>query len=119
MQAHDLVSPYVRASEAIAQAPTDVVVVDSSGSLFAEDLIRNDPFLRNRPKVLDLTKLSDADIDRLCTHYSVAIFDQSQAAAFGIMSNKDSSLAGDRSRDLLRKAMSQRACGAVPLARTK
>jgi hypothetical protein len=111
-QAHDFARPYVRASKAIEQASTDVVIIDKSRLLFAEDLVRNDPFLRNRPKVLDLTYLTDADIERLCTHYSISLFDHGQALALGIAHNDQATEFRDDVRAKLRAALSRRACGA-------
>jgi hypothetical protein len=70
-QAHEFAMPYVRAADAIGHAATDLVVIDKSGLLFAEDLVRNDPFLRNRPKVLDLTFLDEAKLADLCARYSI------------------------------------------------
>jgi len=95
LQAHDFVLPYVRASKAIGRAPTDVVIIDKSKLLFAEDLVRNDPLLRNRPKVLDLSNLSDANIERLCTHYGIAMFEYGQAIALGIIPNNHATASGD------------------------
>ncbi len=64
--------PYARAADAIEHTATDLVVIDKSGLLFAEDLVRNDPFLRHRPKVLDLTLLDEANLADLCARYSSA-----------------------------------------------
>jgi len=110
MQAHDFVWPYFKASNAIERAPADVVIVDKSRLLFAEDLVRNDPFLRNRPKVLDLTNLSNANIEHLCMHYSVAIFDYGQATALGITPNDHATAADDEARAGLRAVLLRRAC---------
>jgi len=111
MQAHDFASPYVRASKAISQAPTDVVIVDKSRLLFAEDLVRNDPFLRNRPKVLDLTNLTEANIRDLCAHHRVAIFDREQGLAFGIVPNDDATAYDDDVRATARQMMVRYGCG--------
>jgi hypothetical protein len=116
-QAHDFVLPYARASEAIEHAPTDVVIVDESRLLFAEDLVRNDPFLRNRPKVLDLTYLTDTDITRLCSQYSVSLFDYGQAVSLGIAANEQATKFGDAARARSRQLMSQLACGTEPVVR--
>jgi hypothetical protein len=115
MQAYDFVLPYVRASNAIGQAPTDVVIVDKSKLLFAEDLVRNDPFLRNRPKVLDLSNLSDANIERLCTHYGIAIFEYGQAIGLGIAPNDHATTSDDEARARLRAALSERSCATQPV----
>jgi hypothetical protein len=85
--AHEFVMPYARAHAAIEHAPTDLVVLDVSGLFLALSLARNDPFLSNRPKVLDLARLTETDIADLCARYSIAVFDRSQAFAFGILPN--------------------------------
>jgi hypothetical protein len=77
-------APYRAAEAAIRGAPTDVVLVDPTGILFANDLVRNDPFLRDRPKVLTLTYLDDAQIATLCSRFSVSVFDQQQDSALGL-----------------------------------
>ncbi|WP_020176023.1 hypothetical protein [Methyloferula stellata] len=109
-QAHDYVAPYIRTLKAIRQAPTDIVVVDKSRLFFAEDLVRNDPFLRNRPKVLELTSLTEPGIDYLCAHYSVSLFGYDQATALGIAPNEKLTVADDDKRAKLRTDLSQR-CG--------
>jgi hypothetical protein len=118
-QAHDFVSPYFRASKAIEETPADVVIVDKSRLLFAGELVRNDPFLRNRPKVLDLTSLTEADLAFLCAHYSVSLFDYDQALAAGIAPNDRATGFDDEARARLRAKMSQMACGTEPAVRTK
>ena len=77
-------APYRAAVATIRGAPTDVVVVDPSGMQFANDLVRNDPFLRNRPKVLTLGYLDDAQIETLCSRFSVSVFDKQQDNALGL-----------------------------------
>ncbi len=110
-QAHDFAMPYIRASGAIEHASTDLVIVDKSGLRFAEDLVRNDPFLRNRPKVLDLTFLDEAKLADLCARYSISMFGRPQALAFGIPLNDDATKFGDEVRARLRAAMARLSCG--------
>jgi hypothetical protein len=110
-QAHDFAMPYARAAGAIAQESTDVVIVDKSGLLFAEDLVRNDAFLRNRPKVLDLTFLDEAQLADLCARYSISLFGLPQALAFGISPNEELTKFDDEVRASNRTAMAQRSCG--------
>lgn len=115
-QAHDFAAPYARASAAIALARTDVVVFDRSDMIFAEDLIRNDPFMRNRPIVLDLTPLEKADLTRLCQSYSIATFDAAQGRKYGIRPDNGMQLAAENERRAkLRDVMANMSCGA-PLA---
>lgn len=82
--AHDFAMPYAAATAAIEGSTADVVIVDPSGLAFAEDLVRNDPLLRNRPLVLDLSRLSEQNLDQLCARHSIAVFDHKEAELFGI-----------------------------------
>jgi hypothetical protein len=108
--AHDFAVPYARARATIEHAPTDLVVVDKSGLWFARDLARNDPFLRNRPKVLDLDSLSETDVADLCARYSIALFDRSQGLAFGILPT-DLFKSDDEKLGHMRMAMARLSCG--------
>lgn len=117
MQAERFVAPYAQASAAIARADADVVIVDKSGLLFAEDLIRNDPFLRDRPKILDLTFLDEERLRTLCARYSVALFGKPQALALGIAANADLTRLDDEFRRRNRDVLGKLSCGAeLPLA---
>jgi hypothetical protein len=109
--AHDFAAPYFRAMEAIEHASTDLVIVDKSGFVFAEDFVRNDPFLRNRPKVLDLTLLDDANLADLCARYSISLFGRPQALAFGIPLYDDAMKFDDEVRAKNRAAMARLSCG--------
>ena len=118
-QAHDFSQPYAEVALAITRAPSDVVIVDKSKLFFAVDLVRNDPFLRNHPKVLELTNLTPANIQYLCEHYSIEIFDRDQAIAFGIgISEKENEL-DDETRAGLRKILSSRKCNIAPLLKVE
>jgi len=103
--------PYVRAADAIEHTATDLVVIDQSGLLFAEDLVRNDPFLRNRPKVLDLTLLDEANLAVLCARYSISLFGRPQALAFGILPNDEQTKFDDDMRAKRKAAMARLLCG--------
>ena len=76
--------PYAAASAAIAAAPADIVVVDTSGIVFGPDLARNDPFLRNSPKVMVLARLDAERLRALCARYRVALFAAPDAARYGV-----------------------------------
>jgi hypothetical protein len=110
-QAHDFAMPYIRASGAIEHETTDLVIVDKSGLRFAEDLVRNDPFLRNRPKVLDLTLLDEANLADLCARYSITMFGRRQGLAFGISPNDEETKFDDDMRAKKKAAMARLSCG--------
>jgi hypothetical protein len=73
-QATQYAAPSVRNWQAIAHAPADVVIVDADSLWFGVDLVRNDPFLTNEPKVMRLDALSPGEIEALCTHRRVQLF---------------------------------------------
>lgn len=88
-QAHQVVQPYAMADAAIRRSKAQLVLVDGAGTWFDWDLVRNDPYLTNRPITLYLGGaipggLNQAQIIALCARYRVAIFDQTDAARFGI-----------------------------------
>ena len=85
-QVHGVLAPRIEASAVIARSGADFVVVDQRGLFFAEDLVRNDPLLQRKPVTLNLLQLKEREIARLCEHSRhVAIFDQTHAAAQGML----------------------------------
>jgi hypothetical protein len=83
-QVHAFVRPYAAASAAIAGAGADVVLVDASNVWYGVDLVRNDPFLRGSPKVLNLASLQVSQVADICSRYRVAIFDGADASRLGL-----------------------------------
>lgn len=83
-QVHRFVAPYARASARIAAADADVVLVNERGVRYGIDLVRNDPFLTNRPIILRLAGLGEARMKALCAQDKVALFDRDAAMAAGI-----------------------------------
>jgi len=84
-QARAIAQPYALAEAAIRRAPTDLVLVDDTASWFTADLVRNDPYLRNRPIVLLLGALSERQLDQLCARDTISLFDADDARRFGIL----------------------------------
>lgn len=83
-QAHAWVAPYARAEAAIRRSNADAVVIDSDGVYFGLDLTRNDPFLRDRPRVFAIEGLTGALAAELCSRGSVAVFDREDARRLGM-----------------------------------
>jgi hypothetical protein len=65
MQARGIITPYVRASQFLETVPADVVVVQFEALQWGRQLLRNDPFLRNSPKLMSLSDLGLAARDSL------------------------------------------------------
>jgi hypothetical protein len=111
LQAHDFTAPYVRASAAIAGAPTDIVIVDQTGLRAGEDLVQNDPFLRNKPKVLELTEIDESRLPALCRRFSISLFDSSQGRALGIAPAAIVPDDAQERREKLRAILAKMSCG--------
>jgi hypothetical protein len=123
LQAHDFAAPYVRASAAIASAPTDIVIVDQTGLRAGEDLVRNDPFLRNKPKILELTAIDETRLPALCRRYSISLFDSSQGRALGIgpaaIVPDDDQVQREKSRAVLAKLSCGKPLEVTPLVNVR
>jgi hypothetical protein len=86
-QMHSFTEPYANAAAAIRASDAEVVLVDPTDIWFGGDFVRNDPYLRTRPKVLVLNYLTQAQIALLCRDYKVAVFDKTTAVMFGVPAN--------------------------------
>ncbi len=105
-QVHAFVKPYASAAAAIAGAKADVVIVDPTAIWYGQDLARNDPFLRARPKVLSLPWLKETQLAELCRRYDVAIFDRADAPRSGLRIVSSPSVMADRDAKLRALAQS-------------
>jgi hypothetical protein len=84
VQARQFIAPFAKSQAAIARTNADVVLIDADNTFFAADLVRNSPLLTNRPKIMNLVALTTDQIDQLCKHQTVALFDAADAMAFGV-----------------------------------
>jgi hypothetical protein len=83
-QAHRFAVPYALSAARVARVDADYVLIDAGGIPYGTDLVRNDPWLRNRPKILDLSMLTSDQVRRLCTHTSIANFGTPEGLAAGM-----------------------------------
>ncbi len=113
-QAAVFTAPFARASAAIRGAGADIVIVDPTGMMYADDLVRNDPFLTNRPKVIHLYMLDPARISALCAVRKVELFDARDGAAIGYPAGFKPSMVHVRP---LEAAANRPPCGAHVIAR--
>jgi hypothetical protein len=65
VQTARIIRPYERASNYLATLPADVAVIQFESLQWGRQLLRNDPFLRNSPKLMSLSELSSAARDSL------------------------------------------------------
>jgi len=59
--------------------------VDDRNVWFGVDLVRNDPYLRNRPLILHAEDLEEDQARALCARGTISMFDSSVARRFGIL----------------------------------
>lgn len=83
-QAWAYTTPFAKARDAITRLNAEVVLIDDTGVFKANILPENDPFLRASPKIMMLSGLTPADLERLCGDRSVALFDKAAAASVGL-----------------------------------
>jgi hypothetical protein len=79
------VSPYARLHADARARQADVVLVDTRGSAFAQDIVRVGPAPVRRPVLMDMSKLDEARIDALCRRYSVQVIDRNDYRRAGVM----------------------------------
>lgn len=85
VQVERFVSPYAAAWAAIHGLATDIVLIDDRDLAFGSDLVRNDPFLTDRPiLVLRRGIASEADLRALCSRGSVGVFGAAEAERLGL-----------------------------------
>jgi hypothetical protein len=79
------VRPFERAHASLHARRTSVVLVDTSGVWYGDDLIRNDPFLTDRPVVVSSCLLGETMRDSLArANNGRAQYLKPEAAAFGL-----------------------------------
>lgn len=84
IQVERFVRPYADASAFILAQPADLVLVDSSRNLFAQDLVRNDPYLERRPRVMLLSTLNRIQLAELCMRLRTVVVGPDQLTAIGV-----------------------------------
>lgn len=86
IQVERFVRPFARATEYVATRPEPVVVVYTDSSYYGQDLVRNDPFLRNSPKILAAGALGDSGMRRLRAQFGQGVHEvrPAELGALGI-----------------------------------
>ena len=86
-QVERYVRPFARAHEYVRHLDADIVIVDPTTSWYGIDLVRNDPFLRDTPKVLSAFGLRPEDRWALAARFPgnrVHMLRPEELAQFGI-----------------------------------
>ena len=83
-QAESFIRPYAHAAEAVRSMNAMVVGIDPHLAWYSADLIRNDPFLEDRPVVVALVNLSPREVAALAQGGSARFVSRAELAAFGL-----------------------------------
>jgi len=83
-QAYDAVTPQIHGLAFLRNQQADIVWIDTRKNWYAIDLVKNDPFLRNRPKLMARERLSEHEIEALKRKYRVREVSPEELAAVGI-----------------------------------
>lgn len=67
LQVERFVRPYAKASEMMQSIDADVVAFNPMDAWYSGDLVRNDPFLEDRPILVRLSRLTQEEVDMLAT----------------------------------------------------
>ena len=83
-QVEQFVRPYARTAAVIHAMPTNMVALDPRDAWYSADLIRNDPFLENRPLVVSLLGLTPPAVAVLEKAGSVHFFTHDELTKLGM-----------------------------------
>ena len=81
---HVFVAPYAASHRMIDASKADVVLVDPRGGLYVTDLVRGRDGVPGRPMVMNLGMLTLGQVDELCRHYVVELFDRAEFRPLGV-----------------------------------
>ena len=86
-QVERFVRPFAAAMDLVAHGDAAVVVVRTSEVWYGRDLIRNDPYLRDGPVVVNASMLGQGDYDRLKAGYGARLrfIDTDELVALGML----------------------------------
>jgi hypothetical protein len=80
-----MVRPLAKTWAYIASRPYDFIIIQTSQFWYACDLIRNDPWLKQKPLVFDAERLTTEQINDLNHKGTVIIIGANQVRAFGVI----------------------------------
>ena len=84
LQVESFIRPFARSAQYIQSLPYSFVVIDPAPVWFSQLLVRNDPFLRNHPKILCAHDLTREQLAKLSTLGTVHIIQPEELARFGL-----------------------------------
>ena len=88
VQAEQFVRPFSRAMEYLNSIKKPFVVIDGDAVWYSYDLVRNDPFLRNSPKILFAHELDPELLKKLQSLGEVYLVEPRELTQFGMRATK-------------------------------
>lgn len=95
VEAESFVRPYARTAAAMHALPADIVAFDPFDAWYSADLLRNDPYLENRPLVVALAALSPEAIATLEKAGEVRRISREAMARFGMHTKRHNDFEDD------------------------
>jgi hypothetical protein len=87
-QAETFLRPFARAMAHIEKMHTDIVLIDPKSAWYAQDLVRNDPFLTNRPRVMFTDGLTEPQLTELNRRFKLHRMSSAELASFGLIAHR-------------------------------
>jgi hypothetical protein len=84
VQAHAFATPYAELDRLVGSAKADFVIVDTESPDWAVDVVRNDPWLRNRPLRFSSRDLDPEAVHLLCGRGTIAFIGGEHVALVGL-----------------------------------
>ena len=84
LQVESFIRPFARSAQYIQSLPYSFVIIDPARVWFAQLLVRNDPFLRNHPKILFAPYLNEDQLAKLKTLGTVHAVHPEELSCFGL-----------------------------------
>jgi hypothetical protein len=88
VQAEQFVRPFANAMGYLSSINKPFVVIDGDAVWYSQDLVRNDPFLRNSPKIFFAHKLNSELLTSLQTLGEVYMIQTRELTQFGLRATK-------------------------------
>jgi hypothetical protein len=99
VQAEAFVRPFASAMRYLESRPEPFILIDDQEIWYSADFIRNDPFLRNRPKFFSSRKLSGDQLEQLSNLGQVHKVAPEELLRFGLIRGESSGTGKDQSRE--------------------
>ena len=103
ISAHNMVAPYVEAMDHLQALDTDIVLLETTGNFYAQDLVRNDPYLRNRPLIYAFVHTPSSKAAELCQENHVTFIGEDTLTPIGIRTHGRSKATKARNAKHLRE----------------